>query len=41
MKVVSSIGKSLNIINRNNCVVSWCEKIVTGGRAGWGGAGAV
>ena len=30
--------KKFEYHNRNNCVVSWCEKIVTGGRAGVGRA---
>ena len=31
--------KKFEYHNRNNCVVSWCEKIVTGGRAGVGRGG--
>ena len=35
--------KKFEYHNRNNCVVSWCEKIVTGGRAevGRGGRGVM
>ena len=40
MKVVSSIGKSLNIITETTVLCSGVRKLPEGG-PGWGGAGAV